>query len=117
MLKEKKYIFHFREFDGKKLLARGGGTIIYDSTKGIFSVALCHNKDCFNKKLGRQIALARFKGTKDGRFIRLIKIDRGIVTNIEQLKTEAASIYNNLRKILLSYENPVLQLRTPDDIN
>ena len=118
MLKEKKYIFHFREFDDGKLLARGGGTIIFDSAKDVFSIALCHYKDCFNKKLGRKIAMARFKGTKDeGRFSRLISVDKGSITTIEELKTQALSIYNNLRNFLLTYEGPTLYLGLSDDIN
>lgn len=58
--------FHFREYVGSRLLARGGMTVCYttismphDGVEVLYSIARCSKKDNYSKKLGRKISYGR----------------------------------------------------------
>ena len=64
-LKQQGYKFftdHYRELIGEQIVNNGGKTVVTVTTPSgdvVVGESICHKKDLFNKKIGRQIAIGR----------------------------------------------------------
>lgn len=94
--------FHFRRMNDNKMQSHGGVTICFrpEEKNGIFGLALCSNKEHYNKKTGRAKSLGR-TFAKDEKFKKITNP----ISTLEELYENACNFsfeFSGEKNLILS---------------